>query len=170
MELKEYENAVAAYVSGLNIKKMPLTSWNFYAENFERTVKILSDANLLKNIAKANSWTQEWDLQNELYNETIIVVTCSKLKIVFASKNIQKMNGYRPEEVIGNSPKMFQGEATDSLISKQIGEAIINQKPFDKVVVNYKKDGSLYKCHIKGFPIFNKNGKLMNFIAFEKAA
>lgn len=170
MEFKEYENAVAAYVSGLNIKKMPLTSWNFYAEYFERTVKILSDANLLKNIAKANSWTQEWDLHNELHNETIIVVTCSKLKIVFASQNIQKMNGYKPEEVIGNSPKMFQGDATDPIISKQIGEAIVNQKPFDKVVVNYKKDGSLYKCHIKGFPIFNKNGKLMNFIAFEKAA
>ena len=170
MEFREYENAVAAYVSGLNLKKMPLTSWNFYAEYFERTVKILSDTNLLRGISRLNSWSQEWDLHNELRNETVIVVTCSKLKIVFASQNIQKMNGYKPDEVIGNSPKMFQGEATDSFISKQIGEAIVSQKPFDKVVINYKKDGSQYKCHIKGFPIFNKNGKLINFIAFERAA
>ena len=170
MEFREYENAVAAYVSGLNIKSMPLTSWNFYAEYFDRTVKILSDTQLLRSMARLNSWRQEWDLYNELQSETVIVVTCAKLKIVFASQNIQKMNGYKPEEVLGNSPKMFQGQATDSFISKQIGEAIVSQKPFDKVVINYKKDGSQYKCHIKGFPIFNKNGKLMNFIAFEKAA
>ena len=170
MEFREYENAVAAYVSRLNIKSMPLTSWNFYAEYFDRTVKTLSDANVLKGIARLNSWSQEWDLYNELQSETVIVVTCAKLKIVFASQNIQKMNGYKPEEVIGNSPKMFQGQATDSLISQQISEAVNNQKPFDKVVINYKKDGSQYKCHIKGFPIFNKNGKLTNFIAFEKAA
>ena len=53
-------------------------------------------------------------------------------------------------------------------------ESIQNSKEkrekIDKVILNYCKDGALYKCHIKGFPVFDTNGKLTNFIAFEKIA
>ena len=65
---------------------------------------------------------------------------------------------------------MFQGQATDDAISREIGIAVQNQLPFEKTILNYCKDGSLYKCHIKGFPVFNKQGELTNFIAFEKIA
>ncbi|MBC7495080.1 MAG: PAS domain-containing protein, partial [Flavobacterium sp.] len=99
---------------------------------------------------------------------TVIVLTDVNLKIVFASKNMVAMNGYLPSEVIGQHPKMFQGEATNSNVSKIIGNAVKNQLPFKEVVINYCKDGSLYKCEIKGFPIFDSSGKLRNFIAFEK--
>jgi PAS domain S-box-containing protein len=81
-----------------------------------------------------------------------------------------EMNGYTPNEVIGNSPKMFQGKLTNEKISKEISEAVKTKQPFDKVIINYCKDGSLYKCQIKGYPVFDTNGKLINFIAFEKIA
>nr|MBP6414812.1 PAS domain-containing protein [Bacteroidia bacterium] len=74
------------------------------------------------------------------------------------------------EEVLGRSPKMFQGQATCLKTAKEIGEAVRNHQPFEKRVINYSKDGSVYNCHIKGFPIFNHEGTLTNFIAFEKAA
>jgi PAS domain S-box-containing protein len=170
MEFTQYTVAKAKYLNTLRIKKMPLISWNFHAENLEIVKKTTSDCFLLNTIAKDNNWQQQWDLKQELQNQTVIVVTCPKLKIVFASQNIMKMNGYKPNEVIGNSPKMFQGPETDQLISKQISQSVNSQKPFDTVVVNYRKDGSLYKCRIKGFPIFNNKGLLTNFIAFEKAA
>jgi hypothetical protein len=35
--------------------------------------------------------------------------------------------------------------------------------------VNYNKNGEIYICLIKGFPVFNIKGKLSHFIAFEKA-
>lgn len=170
MEFNNYNTAKSKYISGLNIKKMPLVSWNFHAENMVTINKIVSDAHLLNEMAEANNWSQNWDLKQELQDLTVIVVTCPKLKIVFASQNIMKMNGYKPEEVIGNSPKMFQGVATDTAVSKEISHAVSSHLAFEKVIINYKKDGSLYKCHIKGFPVFNSKGELKNFIAFEKAA
>lgn len=170
MEFKEYENGIAKYFSKLDITSMPLTIWDFYAEFFDMTKKSVSDANLLGKLATVNEWNEKWNINQKLQNETVIVVTCPKLKIVFASQNILKMNGYTPEELIGNSPKMFQGKATDSIVSREIGNAVVAQQPFEKVVINYRKDGSLYKCHIKGFPVFNTKGELTNFIAFEKAA
>ena len=80
------------------------------------------------------------------------------------------MNGYEAHEVIGNSPKMFQGAKTDLQVSNEIRQSILNKLPFEKVIINYCKDGSTYNCHIKGFPIFNHKGEVTNFIAFEKIA
>jgi PAS domain S-box-containing protein len=163
MKLSNYENALAKHYNSLSLNSFPLTCWDFYLNSFDR-LKILNK------IVKENNWNTTWDYKEELESETVIVVTDAKLSIVFASKNIVIMNGYYPNEVVGNSPKMFQGEHTNKKISKEISEAIKTQQPFDKVIWNYCKDGSLYKCHIKGFPVFDKKGKLANFIAFEKIA
>ena len=97
-------------------------------------------------------------------------MTDVKLKIVFASHNIVNMNGYCEEEVLGKSPKMFQGEATNATTSSEIRKAIVEQKPFEKTVMNYKKNGDVYACIIKGYPVFNNKGELIHYIAFEKAA
>jgi hypothetical protein len=80
------------------------------------------------------------------------------------------MNGYVEAEVLGKSPKMFQGEATNQITSNEIRKAIVEQQPFEKIVMNYKKNGEVYACLIKGFPVFNTKGDLSHYIAFEKAA
>lgn len=170
MEIREYENAIDKYFKTLKINKSPLKCWDFYGNHFEKLKTSLSDTVLLDNILATNNWNTNWNFQEELNDETVVVVTDAKLNIVFASKNMIKMNGYVPSEVIGNSPKMFQGELTDDTISREISIAVNNHKPFEKVIMNYCKDGSLYKCHIKGYPVFNKKGILTNFIAFEKIA
>ena len=170
MILSNYENAIAKYYATLTLNSFPLTCWDFYAKSFDKLRITLSDTLLLNKIVEENKWNSTWDYKEKLQNETVIVVTDAKLKIVFASKNIEQMNGYKPNEVIGNSPKMFQGVLTDEIISQEISQAIKLQQSFDKVVVNYCKDGSLYKCHIKGFPVFDTKGKLINFIAFEEIA
>jgi PAS domain S-box-containing protein len=167
MEFLIYERAVAKYYSGLAIKTLPLISWDIFSQSFLNNQLTFLDNSELNKLETINNWDTTWNL---LQNETVIVVTDSKLKIVFASGNINKMNGYNPKEVVGQTPKMFQGKDTDDIVSNEIRLAIANQKPFDKVVLNYRKDGSVYKCHIKGHPIFNRKGKLINFIAFEKIA
>lgn len=170
MEFKEYEKAIAKYHNNMTLMSLPLNSWGFYASFFDKIKNTIGDTSLLETIVSQNKWKTTWSFNEQLQNDTVIVVTDANLKIVFASKNIVDMNGYIPDEVVGNSPKMFQGKLTNNKISKEISCAIKEQKPFDKVIVNYCKDGSTYKCHIKGYPVFNKSGKLINFIAFEKIA
>lgn len=168
MEFSEYEKAFSRYLKTITYAKTPLATWDFYSNYFTDLKKCTSDTALLKNFEVKNNWKSSWDISQELQNQTVIVLTDINLKIVFASKNIVDMNGYQPNEVIGNHPKMFQGEATDNSTSKAIGDAVKNKLPFDEVVINYCKDGSLYKCEIKGYPIFDTAGRLRNFIAFEK--
>ncbi|WP_016991203.1 PAS domain-containing protein [Flavobacterium sp. ACAM 123] len=170
LELKQYDIAVAKHHKGLKRTILPVLSWNFHREYLEESKKIFSDCNKLNVIASSSKWIEEdWDFNNRL-KEEVVIVTNAKLQIVFASHNMTKMNGYEEEEVIGKSPKMFQGKSSNLKTSSEIREAIQLQQPFEKTVVNYNKNGEIYICLIKGFPVFNIKGKLSHFIAFEKAA
>ena len=80
------------------------------------------------------------------------------------------MTGYREDEVVGKSPKMFQGPETSSVVREEIRLAIKSHEIFEKTILNYKKNGETYFCTINAFPVFNLKGKLTHFIAFEKAA
>ncbi|MBP2283484.1 PAS domain S-box-containing protein [Flavobacterium sp. CG_23.5] len=168
--LKQYDDAIVKYYSDLRIKTLPVFSLNFHYEFLNELRDSFLDLYKLREIAAQSKWSlQDWDLKTRL-EEEVIIVTDAKLKIVFASHNMVKMNGYLVDEVVGNSPKMFQGKATDRQISSEINEAIQLQQVFEKTVLNYKKSGEIYYCLIKGFPIFDLKGKLSHYIAFEKAA
>jgi peptide methionine sulfoxide reductase MsrB len=65
---------------------------------------------------------------------------------------------------------MFQGKVTNKITSSEIKKAIDAQEPFENVVMNYKKNGDVYACLIKGYPLFNNRGELSHYIAFERAA
>lgn len=169
-DLNEYDSAFARYSKALDGKPAPLHSWDFFSKHFEDLKNSFSDAIQLEDLSKENNWLGNWNFQEALLAEKVIVVTNPKLEIVFASQNISKMTGYSLEEIIGKNPKLFQGESTSQKDLEEIKEAIKNQKPFEKTVLNYKKDGTTYDCQIQAFPIFNTKKELVNFVAFEKAA
>lgn len=169
-DFTQYEEAIALYHNNLNINTAPVYSWDFHHDFLPSIKSFFLDLNKLNEIAVKNKWVEnDWDLKNSLQDE-VIIVTDVKLKIVFASHNIVKMNGYNEDEVLGQSPKMFQGAATNHITSSEIRKAISEQKPFEKTVMNYKKNGDVYVCLIKGYPVFNNKGELSHYIAFEKAA
>ncbi|WP_299439781.1 PAS domain-containing protein [uncultured Aquimarina sp.] len=168
-EFEGYDTMMAEYYNATPALVLPLSSWEFYGEHNWLLNNFKNDLDSLSKI------TKKWDFEDVYHNElvhkkSVIVITNTDLKIVFATRNIEKMSGYSPDEVIGNSPKMFQGKETDQSTSQTIREAVNRQEPFEVSIVNYKKDNSTYLCHIKGFPVLNKRGKLINYIAFEQAA
>ncbi|HEX8577465.1 MAG TPA: PAS domain-containing protein [Flavobacterium sp.] len=170
IDLKEYDKGVAGYLNKLKLSVLPLHSWDFYGSFFQSLSYALTDAKRLHTMATDYQWNLEVDVKKELENDTVIIVTDTRLQIVFSSQNMIKMNGYKQEEVIGKSPKMFQGKDTSKQIAAEIREAITNKAPFEKKILNYCKNGDPYYCWIKGFPVFNTEGQLSHFIALEKAA
>ncbi|MFV8324584.1 PAS domain-containing protein [Flavobacterium sp. ZS1P14] len=167
---QQYDEAMAKYHSCLKMKTVPIFSWAFHHEFLNELKNSFLDLDKLKSIAVQHQWDHDkWDLKTRL-KEEVIIVTDIKLNIVFASHDMVKMSGYRPAEVLGKSPKMFQGVETSVITSNEIRKAIQLQEPFEKTVLNYKKNGVIYSCLIKGFPVFNLKGQLSHYIAFEKSA
>ncbi len=168
-ELKDYDFAASQFYKDLKVKGLPLLSWDFFQSNLDQVFKNGHDLIGLTELARVNHWTTNAHLEEYLMGEKyVIVVTNTKLEIVHATQNMFFMNGYKPLEVIGQKPKMFQGKDTSRETTKYIADAIKNRVPFEATLVNYKKDGSPYNCWIKGEPIFDNTGKVINFIAFER--
>lgn len=170
LNLNEYENAQNAHSATQDGIHVPLYSWDFLGDYLEQLKVILSDLSKLKTLSKANQWKFNWNFEGELQKDHVVVVTDNLLNIVFASENIIGMTGYTSKEVLGKSPKLFQGDKTSKNDLKIIRKAIDAKVPFEKTIVNYKKNGETYSCHIKVFPVFNRKKQVVNFIAFEKAA
>ena len=169
-DFKQYEEAIARHHGTLNSKTTPVYCWDFNNIFREEVKNFFLNYNKLNSIASQSKWIDNgWNFEQSL-KEEVIILTDAKLRIVFASHNITAMNGYTANEVLGNSPRMFQGEHTNATTSTEIRNAVIEMKPFEKTLINYKKNGETYICLIKGYPVFNKKGELSHYIAFEKAA
>jgi len=165
----DYDNAVADYYKKSGINPVPLISMEFQQQFVNALNSIHADARRLEKLAKNFHWSFNLDFESKLRQQTILVTDAS-LSIVFASENMIRMNGYKESEVLGKSPKMFQGKNTNAETSKAIRVAVQNQQPFESTILNYRKNGTAYNCHIQGFPVFDRDGKLCHFIAFETAA
>ncbi len=166
---KFYDEAVNNFYRDKEIHSYPISSLDIYAKHFSTVCKNLQDVQQLSGLAKREKWHNQVPFRNEIMDkEHVVVVTDANLNIVYASQNMYHMNGYMPEEVYGKKPKMFQGAETCKKTTNKVSEAIKNNEAFEVVLTNYRKNGSVYNCWIKGSPIFDKAGKVVNFIAFEK--
>lgn len=146
---------------------VPIMAWDFHCEHLKELKAILTDVKKVNKISSQFSWdTNKLEIEERMKRE-VVVVTDLELKIIFASNGIRRMTGYREEEVLGKTPKMFQGPATSKAVLKEIKTAIQKQIPFEKTLENYRKDGRTYKCKINASPVFNVKGQLSHFIAFE---
>ncbi|QOG03243.1 PAS domain-containing protein [Flavobacterium sp. MDT1-60] len=151
----------------LQSNSAPVLAWDFHYEYLNELKAIFADLKKIKKISNRFSWDDNnLQIENRILDE-VVLLTDANLKIVFASNGIKKMTGYTESEIIGKTPKMFQGPKTSEIALKEIRMAIQSQVPFEKTIENYKKDGKIYKCKINSVPIFNVKGELSHFIAFE---
>lgn len=147
---------------------VPILAWDFHYEYLNELKAIFSDLKKVNKISNQFTWNEKNLEIEQRIKEEVVLITDLDLKIVFASNGIKRMTGYKEEEVLGKTPKMFQGPETSKTVLKEIREAIKLQVPFEKTIQNYRKNGRTYKCKIEGNPVFNLKGQLTHFIAFEK--
>lgn len=149
----------------------PLISWDVFMNGYQKLMQKGDDLQVLKKLAAKFKWAAEWDFHEELVmNDSVIVVTDTSQRLVFGSSNIIEMTGYKASELMGKKPSLLQGAETDKKVIGYIRGQVIAQQPFEATIVNYRKDGTSYNCHIKAFPVFDGQHTLVHFIAFEKAA
>lgn len=164
-----YEKNIADYLEESKFKQLPLLSWDLHMQNLSLITKFQEDVHYLEKLV--STYKTNADILKEYKeNKAVIVITDINLTIEYASNNLIEMSGYQPNEVVGNTPKMFQGPKTDQLISGSIRKLVNQQEEFDYILENYKKDQTTYHCHIKGFPVFDKKGIATKYVAIEKVA
>jgi PAS domain S-box-containing protein len=164
-ENKPLKNRIEDYAAG------PLMCWDLFMESHHRRLLQADGLIGLRQLARNHQWRIDWDLPRLLLaEERVVLVTDTAQVIRFATPNMAAMNGYEVEEVIGKSPRIFQGKDSDPETRSQIRDAIVRRIPFKGTIINYRKDGAPYNCLVEEYPVWNKGGSLVHFIAFEKIA
>ena len=106
-------------------------------------------------------------------NDVIMVMDATPLEdggpfIVYVNPAFEKLMGYTAEEVVGQNPKILQGEDTDDKTRFQIREAMGNGERIRTQILNYAKDGQPLWLDINIVPIHNEQGQLAYFAAIER--
>ena len=92
------------------------------------------------------------------------MITDSEGRIVYANQTVSRISGYKKEEIIGNTPRIFKSEYQTKNFYKKLWKSIKAGKDFEAVFVNRTKDGKLFYLDLLIHPIKLKNKEIF-FVA-----
>eukprot|EP01125_Pyxidicula_operculata_P020551 TRINITY_DN7614_c0_g1_i2.p1 TRINITY_DN7614_c0_g1~~TRINITY_DN7614_c0_g1_i2.p1 ORF type:complete len:327 (-),score=45.35 TRINITY_DN7614_c0_g1_i2:139-1119(-) len=88
--------------------------------------------------------------------------------IIYVNSQFLKTTQYEFEDIIGSNCRFLQGKYTDPDTVREISLALRIGKSMSAKLLNYKKDGTPFWNMFSIFPVRNKNGKILAFIALQK--
>ena len=89
-------------------------------------------------------------------------------RIIYANRTFTKMSGYSLEEVLGQTPRMFQGPKTDPAARAKIRAALEAWQPVRIEVLNYRKDGSEFWVELNIVPVANERGWYTHWVSVQR--
>jgi PAS domain S-box-containing protein len=111
-------------------------------------------------------------LLDSLYN--LIVITDGKLegpdhpKILYVNRAFEALTGYGAEEIIGQTPRILQGDKTDRGVLDRLKETLLRGEFFEGSAINYTKEGKEYWVEWNITPIANDQGEVINYFCVQK--
>lgn len=102
------------------------------------------------------------------HTSNCVVITDKNKKILWVNDSLLDLSGYKLEEIVGNSPKMFQFEKTNLDTIKLINETLDKKQTISGIeVLNRGKYNNEYWLELNIVPIYDEFGELNGYIAVE---
>lgn len=88
--------------------------------------------------------------------------------IVYANDAVLQQTGYRREELLGRSPRLFQGPDTDPHTTRRFGQALRLWQPAHMEVLNYSSNGRPYWIELKVAPLADAEGWVSHWVSVQR--
>lgn len=88
--------------------------------------------------------------------------------IIYVNPALCAITGYSFSELLGKSPSILQGEATDKKLLVELREKLNNGENFHGKTYNYRKNGEKFLMEWKIVPIKNETGVVSHFFAIQR--
>lgn len=88
--------------------------------------------------------------------------------IVYVNPAFERMTGWTASEVVGNSPRLLQGERTDQSVFLSMRETIRRGDRWEGQAVNYRKNGTQFVMEWSITPLRNIAGHITHFVAVQR--
>lgn len=144
----------------------PLLAWDMISMTLKE--EKLESLRKLKSLSQEYQWSFDTATLAKSKFDALVVTDLNQ-KILWASIGFERMTGYKPAEVIGLKPSLLQGTKTEPSTKRKIKKAISNLKGLETALINYKKDGTEYLCHIRIIPLHRENQQVTHFLAVESS-
>ncbi len=89
-------------------------------------------------------------------------------EIIYVNNSLIASTGYKEIELIGQNPRIFKSGKHPKSFYKELWNTILAKKVYRNVIINKKKDGTLYYEDQTISPILDKNGEIIYFVATSK--
>lgn len=89
-------------------------------------------------------------------------------KIVYVNKAFEKLTGYKADDVIGETPRILQGNLTDTAGKQRIATALKNHEEITETLLNYDASGRPYWVEMNIIPLKNKFEEVTHFAAIQR--
>jgi len=104
--------------------------------------------------------------------ESVIVTTADLEKpgpkIIYVNKAACDMTGYTKEELIGKSPRIFQGQLTNREVLVDLKAKLKQGLPFAARNINYRKDKTFYTVEWNITPVKDEEGEVEFFVSVQR--
>lgn len=147
----------------------PLMCWDIYLANYQKILKrasVRADLQAIRYYAEKFKWNTDLD---ELLNSNsyqALILTDNTKRILWVNQGFTEMTGYPKIFAINQFPEFLQGKNTSEATKKEISNKLKLMKPFKEVIINYRKDKTMYKCELNIFPLIGQNS--FHFLALER--
>lgn len=145
----------------------PLMCWDIVLNQYSR-LSHPSNLTMLTSMKEQYDWNI--DLNSVLEKDfDALVLTDTKQRICWTSRGFEQMTGYTSAFAKNRRPSFLQGKRSSPIVRRKIREAIVRIRPVVTSIINYRKDGTEYRCNIEILPLVTHQNKLVHFLAIEKA-
>ena len=89
-------------------------------------------------------------------------------RVIYANETFSKQTGYSQEDIIGNNPRILQGQDTDRDTLARIRQGLTAWQPIREEVLNYKKNGEPFWQELNIFPLPNAAGEFTHWVSIQR--
>lgn len=97
-----------------------------------------------------------------------IIITNANGDIEYVNPCFSRLTGYRPEEVLGENPRILKSGNTQAGAYRHLWQTITSDRIWRGVLQNRKKSGELYWISSTLCPVRDQGGDINHFIAFNE--
>ncbi|MCW8889590.1 MAG: diguanylate cyclase [Sedimenticola sp.] len=98
------------------------------------------------------------------HSPVLTVITNPEGVIEYVSPIVEEITGYSPDEVIGQTPRLFKSGRTDPSVYDSLWRAIKSKETWRGEIENRRKDGALYWEYISIAPVLDDHGDVVAFV------
>ena len=102
-----------------------------------------------------------------------VVITDNQLDspgphIEYVNPAFTEMTGYTEDEVLGQTPRLFQGPKTDRATLDHIRKRLDAGEPVEAEAINYHKDGTTHRLQWTISPVRGEDGTIQHWVAVQR--